>query len=167
MKNFTQVLLFTALIAVFDKQATAQNEKTTDFKPAETDKQSKILQSGKNYDVNFDISNHEAFFLEGEDSLFRYIYANLEIPQAAADVNLVSNALISFKVNFDGKVKDAESISSVGHGIDEQIRRLLEGVEFVPASQGNVAYRSEIVFEIPVKARYLYNIKNNISVSED
>jgi hypothetical protein len=137
----------------------AQTESSTGFKAQKSDQEQKILEKGKNYDVNFDISNHEAFFLEGEDSLFRFLYNRLTISQGAIDANLVANAMIGFKVNFDGKVQQAYSIGQVGFGIDEQLIAELNKLEFVPASQGNIPYRSEIVLEIPIKAAYLAGMK--------
>ena len=137
----------------------AQTEKTTSFKAEKSDVEQKILERGKNYDVNFDISNHEAFFLEGEDSLFRFLYTRLIISPEALNANLVGNAMVGFQVNFDGKVQQAYSISNVGFGIDEQLISELNKLEFVPASQGSMPYRSEIVLEIPIKAAYLAGMK--------
>jgi len=149
-----------ALIFSAWNSATAQTgtPTSTGFKAKETDAQQKILDEGKNYDVNFDIANHEAFFLEGEDSLFRYIYSRIKISKEAADVNLVANAMIGFQVNFNGKIQEVYSISKVGYGIDEQLIQELSAVNFVPATQGSIPYRSEVVLEIPIKASYLYNI---------
>ena len=137
----------------------AQTEKTTSFKAEKSDVEQKNLERGKNYDVNFDISNHEAFFLEGEDSLFRFLYTRLIISPEALNANLVANAMVGFQVNFDGKVQQAYSISNVGFGIDEQLISELNKLEFVPASQGSMPYRSEIVLEIPIKAAYLAGMK--------
>ncbi len=137
----------------------AQTEKTTSFKAEKSDVEQKNLERGKNYDVNFDISNHEAFFLEGEDSLFRFLYTRLIISPEALNANLVGNAMVGFQVNFDGKVQQAYSISNVGFGIDEQLISELNKLEFVPASQGSMPYRSEIVLEIPIKAAYLAGMK--------
>lgn len=137
---------------------------TTGYTAKESDAKQKILDKGKNYDVNFDISNHEAFFLEGEDSLFNLIYKKLDIPKEAADLNLVATAMIGFQVNFNGQVQEAYSISRVGHGIDEQLIQILNSLEFVPATQGDIPYRSEVVFEIPVKAAYLYNIQHKVGM---
>jgi hypothetical protein len=151
-------LLATVLIALQSANAQTGTSKTTDFKAKETDAKQKILDKGKNYNVNFDIANHEAFFLEGEDSLFRYIYSKLIISKEAADANFVGNAMIGFQVNFDGKLKEIYSISKVGFEIDEQIIKEMSAVNFVPATQGSIPYRSEVVLEIPIKASYLYNI---------
>jgi hypothetical protein len=153
-------LLITILFSLNSANAQTGTTNSTGFKAKETDAQQKILDKGKNYDVNFDIANHEAFFLEGEDSLFRYIYNKIIVSKEAADANLVSNAMIGFQVNFDGKLKEVYSISKVGYGIDEQLIKELSVVNFVPATQGSMPYRSEVVLEIPIKASYLYNIAN-------
>lgn len=128
---------------------------STGFKADQADKNQKILEKGKNYDVNFDIDNHDAFYLDGEEALFMEIYKNLNIPQSAIDASLDAMAMLSFKVSFNGKVLDPTSLSKVGHGIDEQIQNILKSLEFVPATQGGTAYRSEVVIEIPIKARYI------------
>ena len=56
-------------------------------------------------------------------------------------------------------ISNATSINKVGFGIDEQLVQALNAMEFVPATQGGMAYRSEVILEIPVKASYLYNIQ--------
>ena len=150
-------LLFAFLILTIGLSAQSQ---TTGFKGSEEDQKQKILEKGKNYDVNFDIDNHEAFYIDGENALFVEIYKRLNIPQSAVDAGLDAVTMVSFKVNFNGKVLDPASITTVGYGIDEQIQEILKGLEFVPASQGGTNYRSEVILEIPVKARYLSEIYN-------
>lgn len=134
------------------------NNNSTGFKPEEKDVEQKKLEKGINYNVNFDIADHEAFFVGGEDSLFRYLYRTISIPQSAVDANLLGNAMIGFQVNFDGKIQGAYSIGKVGFGIDEQLITALSNVSFSPATQGSIPYRSEVVLEIPIKAVYLSNI---------
>ncbi|MFN4123490.1 MAG: energy transducer TonB [Flavobacteriales bacterium] len=146
--------IFIILSILFSGISFSQS-KTTGFKAEQSDVNQKILEKGRNYDVNFDIDNHDAFYLDGEEALFMEIYKNLKIPQSAIDAALDAMSMISFKVNFNGKVLDPTSISKVGHGIDEQIQDILKTLEFVPATQGGTAYRSEVVIEIPIKARYI------------
>lgn len=153
MKTF----LLSAILTLTIIGLNAQSE-TTGFKGKEEDKNQKILDKGKDYDVNFDIDNHEAFYLDGENALFVEIYKSLNIPQSAIDDGLDVVSMVSFKVNFNGKVLDPASITSVGYGLDEQIQEILKNLEFVPANQGGTAYRSEIILEIPIKARYLADI---------
>lgn len=151
MKNLTTtaVIVFTSFFA-FAQQA----QTSTDFKAQEEDVNSKKLEKSKNYNVNYQIANQEAYFEAGEDSLFRYLIAKISIPPAAVSANLNGNSMIGFQVNFDGKVSNAYVISKVGHGIDEQLMQELQKLVFKPATQGSIPYRSEVVLEIPVKAAY-------------
>jgi len=146
--------------------AQAQTGTTTGYKAKETDANQKVLERGKDYDVNFDIDNHEAFFIEGEDSLYRYLYSRIVIPEEAANKNLIANAMIGIQVNFDGKVQEPYSIAKVGYGIDEELLKAISEIEFVPAKQGSIPYRSEIVFEIPIKSSYLYNIQTGVGMEK-
>lgn len=155
--NMKTTLLIVSL--VFTAFLHAQTE-STGFKGSKEDQNQKILEKGKNYDINFDIDNHEAFYIDGEDALYVEIYKRLKIPQAAVDAGLDAVTMVSFKVSFNGKVLDPTSISKVGFGIDEQIHEILKGLEFVPASQAGTNYRSEVILELPVKARYLSEIYN-------
>jgi hypothetical protein len=154
MKTILSVFLILFILSI----CSAQNTSGTGFKPNEKDLKQKKLEKGMNYDVNFDVENHDAFFAEGLDSLFRLLYAQLDVSEEALNANLVSTAMIGFQVNFDGKVQNVKSIAEVGYGIDGQLSRALEKVEFYPATQGNMPYRSEVVLEIPIKAAYLNSI---------
>ncbi|MBX7201824.1 MAG: hypothetical protein IT240_03180 [Bacteroidia bacterium] len=162
----TSTLILTFLIFICSASLVSAQATTTGYKAKQTDTKQKVLEKGRDYDKNFDIENHEAFYLEGEDSLFRHLYEHLVVPKEAHEANLVSTAMISFQVNFDGKISGATSINKVGFGIDEQLVKTLNTLEFVPATQGGMAYRSEVILEIPIKASYLYNIKTDEGNSE-
>jgi hypothetical protein len=151
MKNLTTtlVIVFTSFFAFAQQVQTS-----TDYKAQEEDVNSKKLEKSKNYNVNYQIANQEAYFEAGEDSLFRYLIAKLNMPPAAVSANLSGNSMIGFQVNFDGKVSNAYVISKVGYGIDEQLMHELQKLVFKPATQGSIPYRSEVVLEIPVKAAY-------------
>ena len=137
-----------------------QPASSTGFKPNDSDQNSKKTEKGKNYDVNYDVSNQEAYFEAGEDSLFRLLYQKIILPETAVQANLNSNAMIGFQVNFDGKVSGVYSISKVGYGIDEQLLEALSTLSFKPATQGSIPYRSEVIIEIPIKAAYLNGSKH-------
>lgn len=136
-----------------------QPASSTGFKPSDSDQNSKKTEKGKNYDVNYTVSNQEAYFEAGEDSLFRLLYDKINLPETAIQANLNSNAMIGFQVNFDGKVSSVYSISKVGYGIDEQLLEELSTLIFKPATQGSIPYRSEVIIEIPIKAAYLKDLK--------
>lgn len=151
MRNLTATAYFT-LSSFF---ALAQNAETsTDYNAQKEDVNTKKTEKGKNYNVNYKIANQEAYFEAGEDSLFRYLISKISMPPAAMSANLNGNSMIGFQVNFDGKVSNAYTISKVGYGIDEQLMQELQKLNFKPATQGSIPYRSEVVLEIPVKAAY-------------
>jgi hypothetical protein len=145
----TACIVFTSFFAI------AQHAETsTDYKAQGEDVNMKKTEKGKNYNVNYQIANQEAYFEAGEDSLFRYLIAKINMPTAAVSANLDGNSMIGFQVNFDGKASNAYAISKVGYGIDEQLMQELQKLVFKPATQGSIPYRSEVVLEIPVKAVY-------------
>ena len=104
-------------------------------------------------DVNMKIDQTEATFPGGNDSLFRLIYSKLVYPQAAIDSNLQGEIMLSFNVNFDGKVSRISIISGVGFGIDEKVTEIIKDLVFIPARMNGVAYRSQVFYTIPIQAR--------------
>jgi hypothetical protein len=152
MKNLitTVYFVFISLLSIAQ-----QAETSIDYKAQEEDVNSKKTEKGKNYNINYKIANQEAFFEAGEDSLFRYLISKISMPPAAVSANLNGNSMIGFQVNFDGKVSNAYTIAKVGYGIDEQLMQELQKLNFKPATQGSIPYRSEVVLEIPIKAAYI------------
>lgn len=159
--NFQPIKLLLFFFSFLSLTASAQSN-SSGYKAKNTDTEQKIQERGKNYDVNFDISNHEAFFIEGEDSLIRYLYKQINLSKEALDSKLSLNAMLGFQVNFDGKVQQVYSISKVGFGIDEQLISELGKVNFVPASQGSMPYRSEVVLEIPINSKQISELHTDI-----
>jgi hypothetical protein len=152
MRSLTAIVCFVfSSFFAFAQQA----ETSTDYKAQPEDLNSKKVEKSKNYNVNYQIANQEAYFEAGEDSLFRYLFDKIKMPVSAISAGVNGNSMIGFQVNFDGKVSNAYIISNVGHGIDELLVSELEKLVFKPATQGSLPYRSEVVLEIPVKALYL------------
>jgi hypothetical protein len=62
--------------------------------------------------------------------------------------------LISFEVNYDTKVINSTVIEGMDNDVDAAVKRIITGIkEFVPAQQNGIDYRSEIIMDIPIKAR--------------
>jgi hypothetical protein len=152
MKNLTFSICFVLTSAGVFAQ---ESQSSTGYKAQSEDVNAKKTDKGKNYNVNYQIANREAYFEAGEDSLFRYLFDKIKMPVSAISAGVNGNSMIGFQVNFDGKVSNAYVISKVGHGIDELLVSELEKLVFKPATQGSLPYRSEVVLEIPVKALYL------------
>ena len=159
-QSFNTLFVFLIFLSV---NSIAQTN-SSGYKAKNSDTEQKIQERGKNYDVNFDVANHEAFFMEGEDSLMRFLYKQINLSKEALESKLSLNAMLGFQVNFDGKVQQVYSISKVGFGIDEQLISELAKVNFIPASQGNMPYRSEVVLEIPINTKQISEF--NIGIGE-
>lgn len=157
-QSFKTLFVFLTILSV---NSIAQTN-SSGYKAKNTDTEQKIQERGKNYDVNFDIANHEAFFIEGEDSLMRFLYKQINLSKEALESKLSLNAMLGFQVNFDGKVQQVYSISKVGFGIDEQLIAELGKINFVPASQGSMPFRSEVVLEIPINTKQISELNSGI-----
>lgn len=157
-QSFKTLFVFLTFLSV---NSIAQTNSSV-YKAKNTDTEQKIQERGKNYNVNFDIANHEAFFMEGEDSLMRYLYKQINLSKEALESKLSLNAMLGFQVNFDGKVQQVYSISKVGFGIDEQLISELGKINFVPASQGSMPFRSEVVLEIPINTKQISEFNTEI-----
>jgi TonB family protein len=81
----------------------------------------------------------------GERAIESYIYNHLNYPRTALNTNTQGTVNISFVVNQNGSVSNAQVIGkSLGHGLDEEARRVVSLMH---------GWRPATVKGIPVKAR--------------
>ncbi|MDD3878116.1 MAG: energy transducer TonB [Bacteroidales bacterium] len=128
------------------------NAQVTGYTPTATDTAQARVDPNVNQDVNMSINQNEAYFEGGNDSLFKVIYSKLEYSEEAIAANVQGNILLSFFVNFDGKVRNVNVLEGVGHGIDEKVVDIIKELVFVPAKMNNTAYRSQVFYTVPVNA---------------
>jgi len=145
MKN---IFLLIALFAAFGLAA------QTGFQGKSTDTKSKVKDPNRSYNQNYIVKNNEAFYKFGEDSLYKHIYNELyATPEFLANYK-DGHVLISFEVNYDTKVINSTVIEGMDNDVDVAVKRIITGIkEFVPAQQNGIDYRSEIIMDIPIKAR--------------
>ena len=129
------------------------NAQITGYEAKSTDTVQGKVQPKGDANVNMKIDQAEATFPGGNDSLFRVIYNKLVYPEAAIAANVQGEILLSFNVNFDGKVSRLSVISGVGNGIDELVSEIIKGLTFEPAKMNGVAFRSQVFYTIPIAAR--------------
>jgi hypothetical protein len=143
-----KLVLFIALLSAFSLNA------QTGFQGKESDTKSKVLDKKKNYNQNYMVKNSEAVYKFGEDSLYKHIYTKLyATPEFLANTN-DGHVLISFEVNFDTKVINSAIIEGMGNDVDAAVKKIITDIkDFVPAQQNGIDYRSEIIMDIPIKAR--------------
>ncbi len=145
MKN---IFLLIAFLCTFGLAA------QTGFQGKSTDTKSKVKDPNRSYNQNYIVKNNEAFYKFGEDSLYKYIYNELYAsPEFLANTQ-DGHVLISFEVNYDTKVINSAIIEGMDNGVDLAVKRIVAGIkDFVPAQQNGIDYRSEIIMDIPIKAR--------------
>jgi len=147
---FMKTIIFTCSFLLIGFMLQAQ---ITGYTPATTDTAQARVDPNVNQDVNMKIDQHEAYFEGGNDSLFRIIYSQLEFSEEAIGANVQGNILLSFFVNFDGKVRNINVLEGVGYGIDERVAEIIKDLVFVPAKMNNTAYRSQVFYTVPISAR--------------
>jgi len=92
----------------------------------------------------------EAKCTVGEDAMYKTIYAGIQYSDEAKKANINDKALVSFDVNFDGKLQDFELIHKVGYGIDDQIVTAIKTLKFEPAVMNGVKVRQNVMLTIPI-----------------
>jgi TonB family protein len=102
----------------------------------------------QNMDV---IYSGEARYIGTETEMYAIIYKSIVYSQEAKDANIDSEVLVSFDVNFDGKLQDFVIITNAGHGIDEQIVVAIKAMEFVPAVMNGIQVRQNVMLTIPIR----------------
>jgi len=93
----------------------------------------------------------EAKCTVGEDAMYKQIYAGIQYSDEAKKANINDKVLVSFDVNFDGKLQDFQMIHKVGYGIDEQIVTAIKTLKFEPAVMNGVKVRQNVMLTIPVR----------------
>lgn len=110
--------------------------------------------TSKSRQMNFEVKTTEAVFKGGLDSISNYVIANIDFPDAALIDQLDGKIKASFNITAEGKVKNVRILSGVGYGIDEQVVKLLQNLEYKPAEVQGTPYESQQILTIPVS--YLF-----------
>jgi len=142
--------LFTLLLGICTVFTYAQ---ITGYEAQKSDTAQAQVAPGVNQNVNMKIEQGEAYFPGGNDSLFRLIYSRLEFSDEAIEANANGEILLSFFVNFDGKVRDVSILEGIGYGIDKSVADIIKELIFEPARMNDTAFRSQVFYTVPVDVR--------------
>jgi len=86
----------------------------------------------------------------GMEGLISYFVENLKYPEAAKEGNVQGMVMVSFLIDKEGKVSDAEILRGIGSGCDEEALRIVRGME--TWTPGKVDGKSVITrLQLPVK----------------
>lgn len=89
-------------------------------------------------------------FPGGQDSLAKFIAANLVYPVKAKENNIQGKVMIEFVVDEKGKVTNAKVIKGIGSGCDEEALRIVNRMpKWKPGKQRNKPVN--VRFVLPIK----------------
>lgn len=113
-----KVVLFLALCAGFiSLQAQTDNTKSnSNYREVTID------------DDIFVVVENPAEFPGGQEALFQYIVNNIQYPEQAKKENISGRVFVSFIVEKDGSISNAEVIRGIGGGCDEEALRVVRNM---------------------------------------
>ena len=98
------------------------------------------------------VTSTEPSFPKGDQALFTYVYMNLKYPEDAIKKYVEGEVTLSFDVNKDSTVSNLMLISGVGHGVDDELKKLVQKLKFIPAIQNGHAVKMNTMYSFPIKA---------------
>lgn len=98
------------------------------------------------------ITNSEPVYVKGEQALYTEVMYNIHYSEEAKSKYLEGEVTIGFDVKPDSTVSNVSVISGVGYGVDEEIKKYIEKLKFVPAVQNGRKVKMSTMYTFPVKA---------------
>lgn len=98
------------------------------------------------------ITNNEPSYPKGDQALYIEVMNNTKYPDQAKKSYIEGEVTLSFDVRPDSIVANIVIISGVGHGVDEEVKKLIEKMKFSPAVQNGKAVKMNTIYTFPVKA---------------
>jgi TonB family protein len=89
-------------------------------------------------------------FPGGIAQFYKFLSANIKYPEKAIEANISGNVFVSFTVEKDGALTDIKVNRSLGHGTDEEAKRVLSlSPKWIPGSQLGKTVR--VKYNLPIK----------------
>ena len=133
------ILFFSLQLAMGSWQVLSAQEKTPNEKPSD-DKQ------------NMTVTQQDAFYPKGEQALYNFVMYNTKYPEASVKNYITGKVELSFDVMPDSTLSNIKVISDVGHGVGEEVKKLVGTLKFAPAMMMGMKVKSNLIMEFPVKA---------------
>ena len=109
----------------------------------------------------------------GNEALKKFVGDNLKYPKEALEKNIEGTVRVKFDVDMKGKVIKTEILQGLGHGCDEEARRVVSLLRFdkTHARGVKVVHHKtiNINFKLPPKpaVTYTYQVTRRKTTSED
>lgn len=89
-------------------------------------------------------------FPGGQDSMYKFIYANLKYPKKAKEKGIEGKVYIQFVVEADGSLSNIKVLKGLGYGCDEEAMRIIKKMpKWVPGGQNGK--KVPVKFNLPIK----------------
>jgi TonB family protein len=98
------------------------------------------------------VTTKEPSYPKGEEELYKYVLTHVKYSDEAKKQYVEGEVMLSFWVDTDSTVSNTKVVSGIGHGIDEEVKRVVEGLKFSPGMQNGKARKMNVIFTFPVKA---------------
>lgn len=98
------------------------------------------------------VTEQEPFFPKGDVELYKYVLNAVKYSDEAKHKFIEGEVMLSFDVLPDSTVSNANIISGVCCGINEEVQRVVKGLKFAPAMQNGIKMRMNVMMNFPVKA---------------
>ncbi len=110
----------------------------------------------QNMHVNY---TREAEYPGGMMKLVSDIWSLMEFTQEAVDAKVDGEIMVSFDVLPDSTVSGIYIISGLGYGIDEEFKRVLSELKFIPALAETNPVKMNMMLNIPIRVGINSKIK--------
>lgn len=106
--------------------------------------------------------------VDGMNSLYKYMQANLKYPKAARDANIEGKVIVEFVVLEDGSVSNVIVKQGLGYGCDEEAVRIVENApKWIPGKLEGKDVKTKLILPITFKLTSDSSSKETAQVAQD
>jgi len=98
------------------------------------------------------VTNTEPSYPKGDNELYLFVMHNILYPEESKKKYIEGEVTLSFDVKADSTVNNVVVISGVGYGVDDEVKKLIQKVKFIPAVQNGFPVKMNTMYSFPVKA---------------
>jgi periplasmic protein TonB len=102
-----------------------------------------------NYKV---VQQQQAHYPGGDAALQDFVNRNITYTQEAYNHRAYGYVQLSFDVKADSTLSDIIVLKGMDYGISEEVTGLIKPLKFVPAMSNGVAFKSNVIISVNVKA---------------
>ncbi|CCG98795.1 TonB family protein [Fibrella aestuarina BUZ 2] len=97
----------------------------------------------------FTVVEQNPEFVGGQAAMYAWLGKNIKYPAAAQRANISGKVFVSFTVNTDGSITDAQVLKGLGFGTDEEAIRVVKSMpKWKPGKQSGRAVR--VKYNLPI-----------------